>query len=58
MEVCDAVFAARFGETTPSADLGDKSKYSHETLHGRSGEAFYVKSVGHKLVDPSVVSHQ
>ena len=58
MEVCDAAVATILGETTPSADLGDSSKYSHEILDGRSGEAIHVNSVGHKSVDLSVVSHQ
>ena len=48
----------RLGDTAPSADVGDSTKYSHETLDGRSGEMFHVNSVGHELVDPNVVSHQ
>lgn len=32
------------GETAPSTDLGDSSKYSTENFQGRNGERFHVNS--------------
>ena len=44
MRGCREALGVSLSKTAPGADVGDGSKYSHESFEDRSGEGFHVNS--------------
>ena len=52
MDACGEAFGVRFGETAPSVDFCESSKYSFEIFEGRSEKGSVLTALGFWFVDP------